>query len=391
MNTELDKDYIKSKILEVLKTAHSDPRKWKIREYPDRFQYSCPVCGDSEKSPGQKLRGTLYFKNMMHVCFNEDHCNRSFPKLISTFNIEIDLQKKLDIYNYIDTNIKWDKKEDNFVIQKLDRLIDIDFLTEYLNDHPETQFSKFGPIKNNSAVYQYLKYVRLIDNFENLYEAEFAITPKWKEKVIVILNKSGKKVLGLQIRNLKSDDKRLFKIFNFEKLYNIIHPEDPLDEIEAVSYNKISNFYNILNVDWDKPVTIFEGYLDSVFFPNSIGAIGLNSINEMEFLMSDELELKFFFDQDEVGIKKAITMIEKGHKVFLWQKFIEKLIKNKTDKYVAKNYMLKIKDLNKLVQEMKNTDPYNKLKLETFFSNDVFDKLYLDFTLYPKNKKFTRK
>ena len=40
-----------------------------------------------------------------------------------------------------------------------------------------------------------------------------------------------------------------------------------------------------------------------------------------------------------------------------------------------------------LVQEMKNTDPYNKLKLNKFFSNDSFDKLYLDYTLYPKNQK----
>ena len=155
---------------------------------------------------------------MQYICFNESGCNRSFLKLLKTFNIEIDLQKKLDIYNYIDNNIKY-KKEDNFVIQKLDRLIDIDFLVEEFNNNPNTQFSKFSPIKVNSAVYQYLKYDRLIDNFENIYEAEYSITPKWKEKVIVILNKSGKKVLGLQIRNLKPGDKRMFKTFNFEKLH----------------------------------------------------------------------------------------------------------------------------------------------------------------------------
>jgi len=40
-----------------------------------------------------------------------------------------------------------------------------------------------------------------------------------------------------------------------------------------------------------------------------------------------------------------------------------------------------------LVQEMKNDDPYNKLKLWTYFSNDEFDKMYLDSTLYPDNRK----
>lgn len=383
MIQELDKDYIKSKIQEILNIAHSENQKKIIKDYPERLNFACPICGDSEKVSTKK-RGNLYLNSMNFICFNETGCNRSFIKLLKTFNIEIDLQKKLDIYNYIDTNVKY-KKEDNIVIQKLDRLIDIDFLIESFNNNPSTQFSKFSPIKHNSAAFQYLKFERMIDNFENIYEAEYSITPKWREKVIVLLNKSGKKVLGLQIRNLKSGDKRMFKTFNFEKLHNMLHPDDPLDEIEALSYNKISNFYNILNVNWDDPVTIFEGYLDSIFYPNSIGAIGLNSIDEMQFLMSEDLQLKFFFDQDNVGVKKALSMIEKGHKVFLWQKLVEDLIKNKKDKYEAKKYLLKIKDLNKLVQEMKNTDPYNKLKLYKYFSNDMFDKLYLDFNLYPKN------
>jgi hypothetical protein len=386
MAIELDKLYIKSKIQDILNHNHTESQKKIIKDFPDRLNFACPLCGDSSKTASKK-RGNLYLKNMQYVCFNESECSRSFLKLLKTFNVEVDLQKKLDIYDYIDNNIKWNKKEDNFVIDKLDKLIDIDYLTEYLNSHPETQFSNFSTVKNNSAVYQYLKYERLIHNFDNIYEADFSITPKWKEKVMVILNKSGKKVLGLQIRNLKSDEKRVYKIFNFEKLYNIIHPEDPLDEIEAVSYNKISNFYNILNVNWDIPVTIFEGYLDSIFYPNSIGAIGLNSIDEMSFLMSEDLLLQFFFDQDYVGIKKSYNMLEKGYKVFLWQKLIERLLKNKKDKYSVEKHLLKVKDLNKMAQEMKNDDPYNQLKLYDYFSNDLFDKLYLNFNSYPHDEK----
>ena len=387
MNIELDKDYIKSKIQEILDKVHPEHQKRVIRVYPERFNFACPICGDSQKNVNAK-RGNLYFKNMQFICFNEDQCSRSLPKLLNTFDIQIDLQKKMDIYNYIDANIKFNKKDDNFVINKLDKLVDIDFMTEKFNNDPSIQFSNFLPIQKNSAQYQYLKYDRLIENFENIYQADFSVTPRWSEKVIIMLNKSGKKVLGIQLRNLKSGDKRLFKIFNFEKLYNMLHTEEEsLDPLEAISYNKISNFYNILNVDWDKPVTIFEGYLDSIFYPNSIGAIGLNAIDEMSFLMSEDLDLQFFFDQDNIGVRKASTMLDAGNKVFLWQKLVEKLLINKTDKYKAKRYLLKIKDLNSLVQEMKNTEPYSKLKLYKFFSNDYFDKLYLDYTLYPSNKK----
>jgi hypothetical protein len=387
MSSEIDKDYIISKIQELVNKVHQDPRRKKIRVFNDKIQYACEHCGDSQKDPNKK-RANLYFKNMYKVCYNEG-CNMSFTKLLKDNNIEIDLQKKLDIYNYIDKNLTY-SKEDNVIIQKLDRLIDIDFLSDYLNSHPETKFSNFGPIKTNSAAYQYLKFDRLIENFENIYESDYNITPKWKEKVIVILNKSGKKVLGLQVRNLRSGDKRMFKVYNFEALHNTIHPDDPLEQIESASYNKISNFYNILNVNWDDPVTIFEGYLDSIFYPNSIGAIGVNSIDDMQFLMSEDLYIQFFFDQDLAGIKKSVSMLEKGYKVFLWQKLVEDLLKNKKDKYKAKHYLSKIKDLNKLAQEMKSNEPFNKLKLNKYFSNDIFDKIFLDYSNYTNNEKTSK-
>ena len=385
---ELDKGYVKSKIQEVLNHAHSESRKQDIREYPERLNFACPICGDSEKVVSKK-RGNLYYKNMMYICFNEDGCSRSFLKLLKTFNIPIDLDKKVDIYNYIDTNATY-RRDDNFVVQRLDKLMDINEIAEFFNSHSETEFDDFGPIKKNSRVFQNLKYERFISDFTNLYEAKYRISSKWIEPVIIILNKSGDKVLGMQVRNLKSEKKkRLFKTYNFEKLYNILHKDDPLDEIEALSYNKFSNFYNILNVDWEKPVTVFEGYLDSIFYPNSIGAIGINSTEDMNFLLEndDDLKIQFFYDQDNIGVRKASQKLDKGYNVFLWQKLVEKLIANKKDKYKAKRYALQIKDLNFLAQEMKSFNPYDKLKLVEYFSNDEFDKIYLDSTLYPDNRK----
>ena len=56
-----------------------------------------------------------------------------------------------------------------------------------------------------------------------------------------------------------------------------------------------------------------------------------------------------------------------------------------------KRYVEKIKDLNQLAIEMKNPDAYNKLHLDKYFSNDAFDKLYLDTSAYPKpEKKFIK-
>jgi hypothetical protein len=287
--------------------------------------------------------------------------------------------------------MKFDKKKDVYIPEQLTKLLNLDDFAEYLNTHPEYQISNFKPIKTNSAQYQYLKYDRLIENFENIYECDYHVTSRWKEKCIVMMNKSGNKLLSMQIRNLKPGENRLFKIFNFEKIYTMRYPDEDVDDLELMSYNKISNFYNILNVDWDEPVTIFEGFLDSTFVPNSMSGIGLNSLDDMSFLMSEDLNIRFLLDQDNAGVKKSVELLDKGYSVFLWQLLVEKLIKNKTDKYEAKKYALKIKDLNKLVQEMKNPDAFNKLKLENFFSNDMFDKLYLNHDLYPKNESYKQK
>lgn len=389
MSKEADLDYIKVKLVEVLKNAHSDPRKHTIKNYKDRIAVACPVCGDSQKDSNKK-RCNIYLDNpLFYKCFNEG-CKGSIIGLFKKFNVEIDLQKKQEMYDYADSHIKFDRKKETYIPEQLDKLIDIDELAKYLNEHPEHQISNLKPIQNKSAQYQYLKFDRLIDNFENIYQCDYHLTSKWSEKCIVMLNKSGKKLLGMQIRNLKPGDKRLFKVYNFEKLYTILHPDEDVDELEMLSYNKISNFYNILNVNWEEPVTIFEGYLDSIFMSggNSIGCIGLNSIDtELSFLFDAELDLRFFFDQDSVGIRKSLTLLEKGYKVFIWQKLIEDFIKNKNDKYVAKKYLLKIKDLNMLVQEIKNIEKFKKINLNKYFSNDLFDRIYLDFTLYSNFKK----
>jgi hypothetical protein len=384
---ELDIDFVKKKIGEVLKNAHSDPRRQNIKDFPDRLNFCCPCCGDSFSDPNKK-RANIYKDNPTYlVCFNNG-CRSSITKLFKDFNVQVSIEEKQAIYDFADSHMKFDKKKDVYIPEQLTKLLNLDDFTEYLNTHPEYQISNFKPIKTNSAQYQYLKYERLIDNFENIYECDYHITPRWKEKCIVMLNKSGKKLLSMQIRNLKPGDKRLFKIFNFEKIYTMRYPDEDVDELEMMSYNKISNLYNILNVDWDEPVTITEGFLDSTFVPNSLSGIGLNSLDDISFLMSEDLNIRFLLDQDNAGVKKSLEMLDKGYKVFLWQLFVEKLIKNKTDKYEAKKYALKIKDLNKLVQEMKNPDAFNKLKLENYFSNDMLDKMYLNPDLYPKNQNF---
>jgi putative salt-induced outer membrane protein YdiY len=97
-------------------------------------------------------------------------------------------------------------------------------------------------------------------------------------------------------------------------LYDNIY-DDELDEIEAISYNKISYLYNILNINFDKTITIFEGFLDSLFIPNSIGAVGINT--NFDFLLNNDLDIRFLFDNDKTGRKKTKKFLNDKKTVFI--------------------------------------------------------------------------
>ena len=375
---KLDKIFIKNKIQDVLNKTHKNPQKRIIKDFPERFNMACPVCGDSQ-SVASKKRGNLYFKNLMYICYNCDY-HSSFIKLCELYNIEIDIEKRLDMYNYIDNNTYYKYQDNDYAISNLDKLIDINKLINFYNTNPEHKLTNIKPLQKNSAVYQYLTLERKIYNDQNLYEANYHFTDKWVEPVVVIFNKHQDFVIGMQIRNLKEDKKkRFYKIYEFQDIYDLMYPDKKLDEFEMIAYNKLSHFYNIFNVDFTKEVTIFEGYLDSHFFPNSIGVVGVNT--DLSFLLKNKsLNLRFFYDNDKDGYKASVEKLNDGYKVFLWRYLFAKILKNKSDKYSAQKRLNNIKDLNKLAIEC-NRPPYDLLQLEECFSKDSFDLYYLDNTI----------
>ena len=167
----------------------------------------------------------------------------------------------------------------------------------------------------------------------------------------------------------------MFKIYNYENLLEWISigkdNEQSLDINQLVIYNKLSYYFNILNVDFIDTITVFEGYLDSLFFPNSIGLVGVNT--DYRFLEGNELDIQYFFDNDEAGYKKSEEKIKDGWPVFLWKKLFESIVdkKNANDPYALLHRISKVKDINKLATLVEN--PYKKLDLPFFFSKDVLD------------------
>lgn len=367
----MDKLYIKNILQSILDSQFVSVHRRKINDMHDRMNFCCPYCGDSKSE--FKKRGNIWFNKLIYVCFN---CGKktNFDRFAKDFNIVLDPEKKLEIIEYLSQNISYQDVEDDIFEHKFDRLLDLKDIYRIFNDG-EHVITDFKPIVENSKVYQYLINRGITKELHyNLFEGKYWISSDRWEPIIAILNRKGEKVIGLQIRNLKSGKSRLFKIYNYETLYKwILDIEEitDMDLSELVVYNKLSYYFNILNINFTEKITVFEGYLDSLFYPNSLGVVGVNT--DMRFIESNNLEIQYFYDNDDAGFKSAETKLKEGYPVFLWNKLFDDIVQQKKsdDPYTLLHRISRVKDLNKLAELTQN--PFKKLNLGNYFSKDVMD------------------
>jgi hypothetical protein len=368
----MDKVYIKSITEKILSKEFSSQIKRKVVDYSDRLNFACPYCGDSHKNQYAK-RGNLYLNRLIYICFNCDK-KTTFDKFCRDHNELLDPDKKLEMIEHLNSVMTYSDYESDFVDAKFDNLIELSELERVFNQDL-TPISDFKPIQVNGGVYKYLIGRGISPNLhKNIYQAKYWKNEDEHEWIIVMLNKRENKVLGMQIRNLKEGKRRMFKIYNYENLLEFVNIGKDVEEMnmnELVVYNKLSYYFNILNVDFSRKITVFEGYLDSLFFPNSIGLVGVNT--DYRFLENNELDLQYFFDNDDAGYKKTEEKIKLGYPVFLWKKLFENIVDKKKpeDPYSLYWRISKVKDINKLAQLVEN--PHFNLNLQNFFSEDILD------------------
>ena len=372
----MDKEYIKSLVQEIIDKEFSDPARRKIIDFNNRLNFCAPCCGDSHKNKHAK-RGNLYFDKLLYVCFN---CGTksSLDHICKDFNVRIDPSKKMELIEHMNSNVTYNDYEDSILDNGLKYLLNLEEVIESINNNFELSLKDVTPIKKNSIVYNYLVNRGISEELHsNIYQGKNYLGSERYENVICLLNKNKNKILSIQIRNLKEGKNRNFKIFNFETLY--LWTKGNIDDIDVNTvaiYNKISYFFNILNVDFSKKVTIFEGYLDSLFFPNSIGVVGTNT--DMRFLEDNNIDIQYFYDNDNSGNIKSVEKIKMGYKVFLWNKLFEYIVsmKSKSDPYKLYQKISSVKDLNKLATFVSN--PYSTYKINNFFSKDIYDIKYIN-------------
>lgn len=383
----MDSNYIKSLVQNILNKTFNAENRRNIVTYENRINFCCPVCGDSAKTASKK-RGNVFFNTLFFECFNCGH-KSSLNKLCKQFQIQIDPAKKLEMIEYLSQAVNNSDYKSDMSDINIDELLNLSDL-ETLFNSGESILTEFKPIVRGSLVHTYLLERGITETMhKNIYQAKFWLNEDRYEPVMVLLNRKDDKILGIQTRNLKSGRYRSFKIYNFETLYkwinNITEEEiEGVDLNQLLIYNKLSYFFNILNIDFESTITVFEGYLDSLFYPNSVGVVGVNT--NMSLLENNNLDVQYFFDNDEAGFSKSEEKIKAGWKVFLWKKLFEEIVDKKkaNDPYSLMYRISQVKDLNKLAGLVQN--PYQKLELDKFFSQDVYDLKWI-----PKKQKVYKK
>jgi len=319
-----------------------------------RITLACPYCGDSDDE--KKKRGNLFWDSLFYHCYN-DGCkvHRTLHQLIEE-NSPGSLKRddKNSIIDYIKSRPVTFTKAKNLEFELFKKVVELSIPIE---DFYRATGAK--PIYKNGPGWGVLKDRLLINRAD-----EFAYKPG--RLFIMNMTPDKKRVIGYQIRLLSRKTGNKYLTFSLAKMRGELNLstldlcESP-EELDRL--NKLSTIFHILQVDFSKPVTAFEGPIDAKFMKNSLG---LASLNRDLSAFKNMPTVRYLFDNDadgKGGLKEMRDLIRKNHTVFLWNKFLKDNI--------IQNY--NIKDLNDVVKVCFKNKLTAFKRIEEYFSKNPLD------------------
>ena len=357
-NAVVDIDKLWNKLFDsvksILASEFSDPVKREPLQHKDRLQFSCVYCGDSTND-SRKKRGNIFANTMQYHCFRGDckvhmsvHDFLKDKKQLQNFTVEEQaFIKETGRARTMNLNkIREALGLETFLSEEIvDLSVDREFLMKTL---------KLQEIKG-SRIERYLR-ERLQNDFYR-----FGWDPKGGQLYVFNLNHSLDRVVGLQIKTFNK--RNSYITWKASRIHNElgIFKEENIEPLEKLDF--LSTIFGIFQVDLNKPVTAFEGPLDSFLFPNSVGLCSAK--NSLPFEIEGS---RYFYDNDDTGRAWSIKRIIEGKPVFLWKKYLQE------NELVLFDH--KIKDLNDLLIFIKRSKKPCK-KFIDYFSTDKYDIIYV--------------
>lgn len=347
---------LKEKIKEALENRFDEIQKQRIDEYSTRFNFACPFCGDSESNVNAK-RGNIWYETQSYKCYN---CNIWMP--IKDFLL------RMKDYGFLSSNISNDLMLDSTIISNSNEYTgNLNFLYSDVEDHVKNYCVSRNELKKlfslqeieNSKKLKYLQY-RGFKKFNNFLWSEH------NDKLFILnMHNDTEMVLGYQTRNFNVNAKTKYLTYKLEKIYQELKWTLPPDNDESFKkINDFSGFFNIMNVDISKPITYFEGPIDSFLFKNSVGLSSVHNHPPFE-----TANTRFLFDFDNEGIKKSREYLMEKKTVFLWRLFFKE--------YPIIEWIDGQKlDFNDLIIQLRDNKIY-KVNFNKYFSNNKMDSIWL--------------
>jgi hypothetical protein len=364
-------------IKDVLKKRFPDDRfKQEVYESGDKINFACPYCGDS-KSDSRKKRGNLYPDRGFYKCYN-DGCGvkSDIPKFISKFALKYSLGVP-EVKAEVQWSPQTSKKKRGSLIELLinknasDHLLKIEevvrrfSLTPCSEIDPDTELGLF--IKN-----------RDLNTLPAFQRCSYFDSREDKIYLFNLDQRTGK-ILGFAIRRIGEDifgPKYLIKNYSELKKNGLVRNVD--DDI-ITDIDSINNYFNVLNVDFSKPILVTEGQIDAMFLNNSIATTGISKSKLLlENLLSKSNTL-ILFDSDFAGKTQSIDLIKKGYRVFLWNKVMADLRKKYNGDYRSVRLIKDVNDLYSFMLKHDSSltfDQFNEFVLQ-YFSESPLDLLYV--------------
>lgn len=344
-------DEIMPKLQHILIEAFpNNPQKQKIKIYPDRISFAAPCCGDSAHD-NYKKRGNIILKGRFqnsYKCFN---CGTYMP--LVTFFKRYGYPLSLPGMNYVSANRPNIENYNHSSDSSLNYLFDLqaikqfsisrDYLKQKLN------LEECDQVIKNSAYYYLIN--RKQFNFSKFLYSR-------AENLLYVLNLTlDGDIIGIQTRPLDKyyNGSSKYKTYNLSNVYKLLLKEEK--EIPE-EIDKLSMLFNSLLVNYNSPVIIVEGPMDSFLLKNCIALCGANK--HLRF----DLNYRYLFDDDKAGRKHTMELLKEGSYVFLWGKYKKDLNLPKRDKW----------DVNDVVKYCSEHN-INILPVEKYFSNDSYDLL----------------
>lgn len=344
-----------------------------VEETGEKLNFACPFCGDSAHDRNKK-RGHFYLSTNNYKCYN-DGCGIKVPlskvveKFANRYNLEIPNVSPVE-FKPTDSSSRKGSIIEFLINKEIGKKLLV--FSDLVNRFSLTPCSDASP---DSAISKYVS-SRKIDALPAFKKSCYFDSRNDKIYLFNLDLRSGR-VLGFAIRRISEDwsgPKYDIKNYGEFKKTGLV---SGLDDDFIIKVNTINNYFNVLNVDFTKPITLTEGQIDSMFVRNCIATTG---VTKGQFLLDNLLikkNTRILFDADLAGKKASLELLGKGYQVFLWSAALRDLSKKYRNDFKE---IKKIKDVNDLFKYMESRDPGTtfdtfNLFLDNYFSNSQFDML----------------